>query len=152
MSNSFRDSHISQQDEAVSNLVWTVHLAKHEPAKFLVTMLACLGAAFTGYFFFRNPFPVMITLAAMLAALADFLLPVTYRVGPLGASSTSLVFRKTIRWEEVKACYLDACGVKLSPMGYPTRREAFHGVYLRFDGNRDMVIQAVKFLRSSTDD
>lgn len=152
MPNSLKESQRFEQKESDEGLVWTVHLARHEPGKFAVCLLACFIAAVIGYAVFKNPFPVIITLAVLMAAISDFLLPVTYRLSPVGASSTSMLFRRSLRWEEIKACYVDESGIKLSPIGYPTRRETFHGVYLRFGDMREEVIRTVQALRKNADD
>lgn len=52
-----------------------------------------------------------------------------------------------IKWANVKRCYLDDFGVKLSPLDRVSRVEAFRGVYLRFGDNQNEVIEAVKALR-----
>lgn len=54
-----------------------------------------------------------------------------------------------IKWENVKRCYVDDLGVKLSPLDRASRIEAFRGVYLRFGDNQDAVIEAVKSLRQT---
>lgn len=90
-------------------------------------------------------------MVALVASLSDFLFPVTYFITPHGASCKMLLKSSEIKWANVRRCYLDDCGVKLSPLDRTSRVEAFRGVYLRFGDNQDEVIKIVKSLRPAGD-
>jgi len=72
---------------------------------------------------------------------------VRYVVTEHGASCRMLLKAARIQWADVRRCYIDDLGIKISPLNRRSRLEAFRGVYLRFAGNRDEVISAVKALR-----
>lgn len=128
-------------------LRWTVHLALEHPRKLLVllALLSTLMAA--SYWVIGALGPIAVALA-MGGALAEFLFPVTYELTEQGAMCKTLVKFSEIKWKNVKRCYLDDLGVKLSPLEHQSRLEAFRGVYLRFGNNRDEVIEAVKSMRA----
>jgi hypothetical protein len=134
------------EDQAI--LSWTVHLACTQPAKSIVSV-AFICAATTAGCFVAGPFAAGLVAAALVASLADFLFPVRYVITRDKASCKMLAKGTEIRWADVKRCYLDNCGVKLSPLDRVSRLEAFRGVYLRFAGNKDEVIEIVKSLRPS---
>lgn len=85
--------------------------------------------------------------AALVASLSDFLFPVRYIVSGDRVCCRMLLKSAEIRWADVKRCYLDDQGVKLSPLDRVSRLEAFRGVYLRFAGNEREVVETVKSLR-----
>jgi hypothetical protein len=85
----------------------------------------------------------------MLASTADFIFPVKFRVDADGVECSTVFKRTTIQWSQVRRCYLDDEGVKLSPLAQASRLEAFRGVYLRFNNNRDEVVESVKRLRGA---
>ncbi len=99
-----------------------------------------------------GPYAAVIVGAAVLISLSDFLLPVRFELWPDRAVCRMLLKSAEIKWADVKQCYLDDYGVKLSPLGTASRLEAFRGVYLRFADNEPEVIKAVKELRPSADE
>lgn len=140
---------LASRTESDSNaiLTWSVHLAREHPAKLACSLLTAAGAAMAGYWVI-GPLGSVAVALAMLGSLAEFVFPVVYRITPEGASSRTLIKVSEIRWENVRRCYVDAGGVKLSPLDRATRLEAFRGVYLRFGGNEENVIEAVRSMRA----
>lgn len=132
------------EDQAI--LTWTVHLARTHPAKAAVSVALVCAAAALGCIV-AGPFVGVIVAAALFASLADFLLPVRYVISREKASVKMIGKSSEIRWLDVKRCYLDESGVKLSPLDRVSRLEAFRGVYLRFGDNKEDVVEAVKSLR-----
>ncbi len=129
-------------------LSWTVHLARTQPAK-AIASVAFVCAAIAFGCILAGPFVAGLVAAALIASLSDFLFPVRYIITRDKASCRTIGKGSEIMWANVKRCYLDDSGVKLSPLDRVSRLEAFRGVYLRFAGNKDEVIEAVKSLRPS---
>ena len=128
-------------------LSWTSHLARKHPIKLALALgLAALSSA-AGYFAFGLTTSVAV-LIVMLCSLADFLFPVRYEITTEAAEARMLFKSARILWKDVKQCMLDNDGLKLSPLAVPSRREAFRGVYLRFENNEGRVIDAVKSARA----
>lgn len=46
-------------------------------------------------------------------------------------------------WSQYRSFYPDKNGVLLSPFGHPTRLENFRGLFIKFAGNRDRVMEIV---------
>lgn len=128
-------------------LSWTVHLARKHPLK-LITSLALIAAASAAGYQAIGVAASVLVAAAMVASLADFLFPNRYVLTTGGAECRMLLKSAAIRWENVKRCYLDDQGVKLSPLDRQSRLEAFRGVYLVFGENQQQVIETVKSLRA----
>jgi hypothetical protein len=104
-------------------------------------------AAAAGYFVI-GALGALAAATVVLASIADFVFPTTYELTRDRAVCRRVFGTTEIQWENVKRCYLDDLGVKLSPFGRLSRLEAFRGVYLRFAGNQEQVIEAVRSLRT----
>ncbi|MCE5199474.1 hypothetical protein LLG39_10915 [bacterium] len=127
-------------------MTWTVHLAKQYPNKLPWLIAALLVASVAGYFVL-GPVGVIAVSAAVLGAVADFVFPLKYTLTSERAICHRLTGTTQLRWADVRRCYLDELGIKISPLANQTRLEAFRGVFLRFNGNREQVIEVVKRLR-----
>lgn len=129
------------------SLKWSIHLLRENPEKLLIIVPIMLISILISYVLFRNIISPIVTLLLFTAALSDYLFPVHYEITPSGAASRTIVGERKIEWSQVKKCYLDEYGVKLSPLSIPTRLEAYRGVYLRFARNREDVICAIRSIR-----
>lgn len=129
-----------------ATLRWTIHLARQRPRK-LIGTVACLLLACAAAYSVIGPLGSVAVAAMMAGALAEFWFPVTYEITSEGATCRMLHKSAQIKWIAVRRCYLDSGGVKLSPLNSGSKLEAFRGVYLRFNGNDEQVIEAVKARR-----
>ena len=127
-------------------LSWKVHLARRYPTRTIVSV-AFIAVATTAGCFVVGPYAAALIGAALVASLSDFLFPVKYIVSCDRVCCRMLLKSAEIKWADVRRCYLDDQGVKLSPLDRTSRLEAFRGVYLRFAGNEREVIETVKSLR-----
>lgn len=125
---------------------WTVHLARQRPAM-TVASAAFIALASAAGLFAIGPAAGLLVALLLVGFLSDFLFPVRYSITDEKATCRMLLNRTEIKWADVKRCYLDDHGVKLSPLNRVSRLEAFRGVYLRFQNNEDQVIDTVKSLR-----
>lgn len=130
-------------------LTWTVHLARKHPLKSAVALAMIALASCAGYYAMGALASIVVGVV-MVAALADFLFPMKFILTRESAACRMLFKSSEIKWDNVARCYLDDTGVKLSPLNRQSRLEAFRGVYLRFDHNRQQVIDAVKSLRRTS--
>jgi hypothetical protein len=132
---------------AESILTWKVHLLRENPVKALLILPVLTLSLLVCYIIFHNVLGMAVTLFLITSSFADFLFPVRYDITRQGASAKTLLGRTVIEWNRVKKYYLDDHGIKLSPLHRQTRLEAYRGVYLRFGGRRDEVIEAVRSMR-----
>jgi hypothetical protein len=133
--------------EIPSDLTWRVHLARRQPGRAAVAVAAALAAGAWGYLLLGGLLPALAGTGLLLAAVAEFLLPVQYRLTPEGAEARNLLLWRRIAWPEVQRVYTGAETIKLSPLPSGGRREAFRGVLLRLDGNGDAVLAAIERFR-----
>lgn len=80
----------------------------------------------------------------LFGSLAGFYFPTRYYFydDHLIIKTTMQSLRK--EWSQYRSYYPDKNGVLLSPFGHPTRLENFRGLYVKFAGNRDRVMEIVK--------
>jgi hypothetical protein len=130
-------------------LAWKVHLLREEPSRVLLIAPVVLASLLVSYIIFHSLLSPAVALLLFTCALSDYVFPVRYEITDRGASARTLTGRASVTWDRVKKYYLDDRGIKLSTLGRPGRLEAYRGVYLRFGGNRDEVIRAVRRMRDA---
>lgn len=81
-----------------------------------------------------------IALALLGLGVHDFLLPTRFRVDARGVTRRVLFFARTRPWSQIRSYWVDGAGVLVSPFPRRHRMEAHRGIYLRFDGNREVVV------------
>ena len=124
-------------------MCWKIHLAKEHPKKTLVCIAIILFASIVGYVL-ANILMCLAVFVVMLFSSAEFLFPVSFEINEKGASSRVFLKKTEVLWKNVKRCYIDDYGIKLSTLGFRTRLEAFRGVYLRFNDNSEEVSALVR--------
>ncbi|MCE5323094.1 hypothetical protein LLG46_07240 [bacterium] len=127
-------------------LSWNVHLARQYPTKLAILAGLTAFVSIAAYWWI-GALAVAAVAVVMIAGFADFVFPINYVLTHESALCRTKFKQSEIKWENVRHCYLDNLGVKLSPLDRQSRLEAFRGVYLRFADNRNDVIDAVKALR-----
>jgi len=125
---------------------WQVHLSKRNPEKVAGIALAAVIAAVGGWLLLRSPLFAVLGLIFILGSTTDFWLPMRYRLDEKGASLKCGVSMSAIEWPNVKSVMETTDGVKLSPLAGEgkSRLEAFRGVFLRFENNRDEVLAKIR--------
>ncbi len=122
---------------------WRVWLSKKEPGKFWVVICAALFAGLAGLVLTANLILGPIGFIVIMLATADFWMPVHCRISDKEASSKVGWSTTAIEWDKVKRVLVSSIGVKLSPLESETRLSPFRGVFLRFDGNKQDVLNAI---------
>jgi hypothetical protein len=126
-------------------LEWRVHLARRQPRRAIIVALVVLATAVICQLAFDNPLFAIVAALLVIFSTADFVLPIHYRITEAGIQMRAGLSLRRMAWSQVRACYRDDCGVKLSPLARPSRLEAFRGIYLWFgDDNADSVMQAIE--------
>ena len=131
------------------SLEWTVHLARRRPRQAAATAILVLAVSVWAFFLFHSLVPAAATAFLLTGAVGEFLFPIRFRLSPEGAEARGLVSWRRIAWTEVKRVYAGKEEIKLSPLEHGGRREAFRGVLLRCDENRDAVLAAVERFRDA---
>lgn len=130
-------------------LQWTIHLARRRPVRTAVALGFILAAAVCAGWAFRSPLFGLLAALLLTAAIADYLLPVRYRLGEDGLEARGFLHRRRMTWSQVRRVTRDHLGVKLSPLPRPSRLEAYRGIYLWFAGNEDRVMATIAHHRAA---
>jgi hypothetical protein len=122
---------------------WTVHLARRNPRKTAAAGAMIALGAVAAWWGFRSILAGILSLALLVGSVSDYLLPVRYRLSEAGAEAAGLLFRRRMKWSEVRRVVRDELGVKLSPLPRHSRLEAYRGIYLWFAGNGEAVVDEI---------
>lgn len=124
---------------------WTVRLWKENPQRLGVIALTALIAGLFGLWALRHPVGFLVGVAMIGLSSADFWMPIHFQLTALEAKRRVGPSLSSIAWSDVQQVREDELGAKLSPLRDPSSRlESFRGVYLRYDGNREAVIQRIR--------
>lgn len=134
----------SSKLQTTAVVTWSVHLARRQPWRAAAAVFLVCASAAAAYLIWPHPLAAAVAGFLVLSAAAEFLLPIKYRIGPEGVSCRNFLSLRQIKWADVKHCYRDADGVKLSPLARPSRLEAYRGIYLWLGGEGEAVLEAVR--------
>lgn len=122
---------------------WRVHLAKRQPERLPVIMLALIGAPLLGVWLMGHWIFGLVALWMLWSATADFLLPIRYEADAEGVRQRGWSPR-VMRWDRVKRVVWGEDGVLLSPFAHPSRLNAYRGVFLWYGDQREEVERLVR--------
>jgi hypothetical protein len=129
-------------------LSWKVHRLREEPRHLRLVAVAYGAAIALWWLLFPQPLALFLPAVSLTSALAEYLLPITYRLTNRGAYVSNGFSRLFLSWQDVKRATAGAEGIYLSPLaraGSPL--EPFRGVRLRFAaGNAEAVTETVRGL------
>ena len=133
----------------VSNLSyeWRVHLAARDPRRASFAGLASLAAVLCVGISTRNLAFTGFLGVGLFGSLADFWLPVRYRLTDRGAEARHLWTFAAMEWKQVRRRTMSNEGIRLSPFPRPSRLDPFRGMVLRFgDQSPEAILQRVRAL------
>jgi hypothetical protein len=143
------DERLEEQDADAppDGLEWTVHLMAASPGKAAATVLLCLAAVGLAFLASGSPVFTLLVGVSLFTSLADYFLPVRYRLTPKGAETRHFWPIASIEWKQVRRRLMSNDGLKLSPLKRQGRLEAYRGVFLRFgDQDPERVLEVVRRL------
>lgn len=123
---------------------WHVHLARRDPRRALGVVLFIIASAAVAYAVWHHPLAALITAVLVGSSVAEFLVPIHYRITCDGISCRNFLSVRYLKWADVRRCYRDARGVKLSPLSKRSRLEAFRGIYVWLGDQPDAVLETIR--------
>lgn len=132
---------------------WTVHLLANQPRKLWGVIAGALVAAALGWTVFQSWVGAILGGGLVLSAVAEFLLPIRYRLTSQQATCSYGLARLSLPWSSVRRIIEAPGSVRLSPFGRPSRLDALRGVELRFgpdgsSGSREIIMALIQRLAS----
>jgi hypothetical protein len=126
---------------------WRVHLARRRPLRAALAVCIVAASAAAAYVLWGHPLAAVIVGFLVLSAVAEFLLPISYRIGADGVWCRNFLSVRHLPWSDIRRCYRDDRGIKLSPLGHRSRLEAYRGIYLWLDDNDAAVTDVIRAYR-----
>lgn len=110
-------------------------------ASVIVVLIALFGfiSWYTASLFMGLVLTVVVTLS-----LGSYFSPTWYTLSDEGIAVRTLVTKMQRPWSVYRSHWPDKNGVLLSPFPHPSRLENFRGVFIRFEDNRDAVLEFVR--------
>ncbi len=130
-------------DQAVA-LTWEVRLWEKEPQKRYAVLCCAALSALSGWWLFNSVLMALLGFAVICGATTDFWLPLRYKLTDTEASLRCGFSASGIEWVMVKRVIEGEDGVKLSPLAESGRLSPFRGVFLRYSGNRETVLEYIR--------
>ena len=125
-------------------LKWTTHPIKRNLKISVLVVFFLLLIFVYAYYTTQSYFFTVLSVVIMLGSLSPFFLPTNYELSDDRILVKFLFNNKIKEWREYRSFYVDKNGVLLSPFGTPSRLENFRGLYLRFNQNKEDVVNFVK--------
>lgn len=125
-------------------LVWTTLPLTRNWKKSAAVILFLSILFLLVYYWIHSVVFVFIIMLMMIGSLSGFFFPTEYELNSKGVIVKSLFVKNEKPWSHFRSFYPDKNGILLSPFPRPSRLENFRGLYIRFENNRDQVIEYVK--------
>lgn len=126
------------------SLQWVSHPAKRNLIVTSAVSALIIALIIIVYYMTYSVWFAILGAAILIGSLASFYLPTRYRLDPDNIEIKTITQTRVMEWKKYRTWYPDKNGVLLSPFARPTRIENFRGLYIRFAGNRDEVLEFVK--------
>lgn len=125
-------------------LKWSSHPVKKKASVSVLVVVFLLVVWWVVYVSTSSVFLTGLSVVIMLVSLSSFFLPTHYELDQRKVRIQYLLTRREREWGAFRSFYVDKNGVLLSPFPKPSRLENFRGVYVRFNRNKDQVVDFVK--------
>lgn len=115
----------------------------------LIAVLIVVGVLAMGTYLYGDVILISVSAGILFLATADYFFPMRFQITREAAYRRTIFGTRFIRWTNVKHCYLDEKGIKLSPLEKPSRAEVFRGMFLYFGDSgkkRDELVETVRRL------
>ena len=125
-------------------LKWSSHPVKK---KILISILVIVFLFVVWLVVYLTTASLLLTglsVVIMLGSLSSFFLPTHYELDQKRVRIKFFLTKREREWSAFRSFYVDKNGVLLSPFAKPSRLENFRGVYVRFNRNKDQVVDFVK--------
>jgi len=128
-------------DEVV--LRWSIHPVKRSTKISILVILFLFVVWFLVYLTTFSLLLTILSLVIMLGSLSPFFLPTYYELDNKKIKVKFFFNTKEKQWSMFRSFYVDKKGVLLSPFEKPSRLENFRGLYVRFNQNKEEVVDFV---------
>jgi hypothetical protein len=130
-------------------ITWLVHLGRRQWYRSLIIMAIILAAALVVQMSARNPVLTILAIVLLVAAVAEYIFPIHYRLNRTGVEMRNFLTWRRMRWHEVHRCTRGPQGIKISPLRRPDWREPFRGIHIWVEGEeQERLVEAIRNWRA----
>jgi len=135
---------VNDQMNHESVLKWSTHPVKKKALLSILVILFLLVVWAVVYLTTSSLFLTVLSVVIMLGSLSSFFLPTHYELDQEKIKVRFFLTQRQREWSAFRSFYVDKNGVLLSPFAKPSRLENFRGIYVKFNQNKDQVVDFVK--------
>lgn len=135
-----RESETPGKENAGETLEWTCHPAKQNRTRTILVTAFIAAVVLAVYFWTYSALFTILAVLILTGSLAAYYFPTRYTLTDEEIIIKTTTQRLVKKWAQYRSYYPDKNGVLLSPFVRPSRLENFRGVYIRFSGNKDLVM------------
>jgi hypothetical protein len=128
-------------------LEWSAHPARQRPLAALTALVVCSAFAAIVWVSFGAGWSVL-SIVVLVLSLHRFFFSSRFVIDAQGVSATYLLRRQRLRWSDVRRFVSDERGGYLSTRSALSRWDAFGGIHIIFNQNRQRVIDEVNRRRA----
>lgn len=125
-------------------LSWSTHPAKARPWVTVVVSIFLLVLALSVYLLTLSAIFTVIAALVLYGSLTQYFTKTTFEFSETKVRVKYVVNKIEKEWKQYRSYYPDKNGVLLSPFPNPSRLENFRGLYVRFSGNKEQVMEIVR--------
>jgi hypothetical protein len=125
-------------------LKWVTHPVRRSSLITVLVILFLFVVWMVVYLATSSLFLTGLSVLIMLGSLSSFFLPTRYELSQDKVRIRFFLTTRERQWNAFRSFYVDKNGVLLSPFDKPSRLENFRGVYVRFNRNKDQVVEFVE--------
>jgi len=135
---------MSERMNGEAMLKWSTHPVKKKTFISILVILFLFGIWILMYLTTQSLFFTALSVVILLGSLSSFFLPTHYELDEKKIKIKYFLATREKEWSMFRSFYVDKNGVLLSPFERPSRLENFRGIYVRFNQNKDQVVDFVK--------
>ncbi|MCZ7582959.1 MAG: hypothetical protein M5R36_06290 [Deltaproteobacteria bacterium] len=127
-----------------SALHWRSWPVRDKAGTLFLALPVCAAALAAVYVFTGHWAFVVLGAVILAVGLKEYFLPMRYEIDGDGVRVRHLLWTQSRLWADIRRVAPTDDGVLLSPFPEPSRIERHRGLFLRFAGNRDGVLAALR--------
>ena len=125
-------------------LSWSTHPAAARPLVTTLVILFLIVLAALVYLLTYSAIFTVIAALILYGSLTQYFTKTIYEFTDTKVRVKYVVNKIEKEWTQYRSYYADKNGVLLSPFPSPSRLENFRGLFIRFAGNKDQVMEIVR--------
>jgi hypothetical protein len=140
-----------KSEEGRNSITWTVHPFKESVKATILVIFIIMFICGVVYYSFGEIFWVILSLIFLLGSLSSFFFPTTFTLDDEKVRVKRVFTTITRAWNAFRGFYWDKNGVQLTPFSHPSRLDSYRGLFLKFGGNKEEVLDFIKSHLKSVD-